>query len=152
MPVDSNEIVEYDNDKPLQTPVVVLETEKARKKGPKQIAPIFECEIFGCNQAFKTKYSLKRHYYKHYSKQELKCRFCPKKFCLPQYKKEHEYTHTGEKPYVCPQCPMRFRQRGKLSQHRKLCQNRVLEDAKDSQPDTMAGNSLFNIGSSFSGL
>ena len=83
--------------------------EKPMHKGPKQAAPIFECDIFGCNQTFKTKYSLKRHYNKHYSKKELKCRFCPKKFCLPQYRKDHEYTHTGEKPYVCNLCPMRFR-------------------------------------------
>ena len=93
----------------------------SKKKNSKKQAAIYECDIHGCNKAFNTKYSLKRHYNKHYSKKSLKCRFCPKKFCLAQYKREHEYTHTGEKPFACPTCPARFRQRGKLSNHRKLC-------------------------------
>ena len=96
---------------------------KAKRTGAeraKQVA-IFECDLFGCNSVFKTKYSLQRHYKKHYSTKDLKCRFCSKSFCLPQYKEEHEYTHTGEKPFLCSMCPMRFRQRGKLSHHRKIC-------------------------------
>ena len=35
----------------------------ARQKQPQ----IFECDLFGCNNVFKTKYSLQRHYKKHYS-------------------------------------------------------------------------------------
>jgi hypothetical protein len=77
----------------------------------------FKCDIFGCEQAFKTKFSLKRHFKKHYVK-KLKCKFCDKAFGLQQYLEEHEHTHTGEKPYACPSCPMTFRQRGKLSLHR----------------------------------
>ena len=74
---------------------------QTKKNGTdRQKAPaIFECDIFGCDAAFKTKFSLQRHYKKHYSKKDLKCRFCTKSFCLQQYKEEHEYTHTGEKPF-----------------------------------------------------
>ena len=101
-------------------------------------AAIFECDIYGCNTAFKTKFSLQRHYKKHYSKKEIKCRFCVKTFCLPQYKEEHEYTHTGEKPFACTFCSMRFRQRGKLSHHKKLCGNRP-----EAQNQTNHGNDSF---------
>ena len=90
----------------------------------KEELAIFECDIYKCNATFKTKFSLQRHYKKHYSKKDLRCRFCPKSFCLQQYKEEHEYTHTGEKPFRCSLCSMRFRQRGKLSHHRKICPNR----------------------------
>ncbi len=46
---------------------------------------------------------------------------------LPQYLEEHEYTHTGEKPYVCGinGCAETFRQRGKLSIHKKNAHNSV---------------------------
>lgn len=87
-------------------PAVILQATKA-KQSKKE--PIYECDIYGCNSAFSTKYSLLRHYKKHYSKKEIKCRFCDKRFCLPQYKEEHEYTHTGEKPFLCPICGIGFR-------------------------------------------
>eukprot|EP00347_Sterkiella_histriomuscorum_P003085 403365648 len=53
-------------------------------------------------------------------------------FSLPQYLEEHEYTHTGAKPFVCGinNCAETFRQRGKLSIHRKNAhQNRMNDDA-----------------------
>ena len=90
----------------------------------KKAASIFECDLYGCKSAFPTKFSLQRHYKKHYSKKELKCKYCSKSFCLPQYKEEHEYTHTGERPFHCNMCSMQFRQRGKLSHHKKVCPNR----------------------------
>ena len=110
---------------PVQTTAIngSLMTKKSGADRSKNLA-IFECDIFGCTAAFKTKFSLQRHYKKHYSKKDLKCRFCVKSFCLPQYKEEHEYTHTGEKPFSCNMCQMQFRQRGKLSHHRKICPNR----------------------------
>ena len=49
------------------------------------------------------------------------CRFCGKRFALPQYLREHECIHTGEKLYVCgiSGCDMEFRQAVKLFLHRK---------------------------------
>jgi len=101
---------------------------KSVKSQAKKLA-IFECDIDGCLASFPTKFSLQRHYKKHYSKKEMKCRFCNKSFCLQQYRDEHEYTHTGEKPYSCNMCGMRFRQRGKLSHHRKNCPRRADDPA-----------------------
>lgn len=49
---------------------------------------MFKCDLLGCEQTFKTKYSLKRHFKKHYVK-NLKCKFCDKKFGLQQYLEEH---------------------------------------------------------------
>lgn len=42
-------------------------------------------------------------------------------FALPQYLKEHQYTHTNQQPFVCgvDDCLESFRQRGKLSLHRR---------------------------------
>jgi len=82
---------------------------------------LFICDIFGCEAAFKTKFSLKRHYKKHYTKKSLACRYCTKHFNLLQYLEEHEHTHTGLKPYECNLCSMKFRQRGKLSHHKRSC-------------------------------
>lgn len=107
----------------MKDSALVLKKEREESSKHEKVA-IFECDLFGCSAAFKTKFSLQRHYKKHYTKKEIKCRFCNKSFCLPQYKEEHEYTHTGEKPFLCPTCPMRFRQRGKLCHHRKNCPNR----------------------------
>ena len=90
-----------------------------QKELDKKNLKLFVCDIFGCEAAFKTKFSLKRHYKKHYTKKSLACRYCPKHFNLPQYLEEHEHTHTGQKPYACPHCPMKFRQRGKLSHHKR---------------------------------
>jgi len=79
---------------------------------------MFKCDLLGCEQTFKTKYSLKRHFKKHYVK-NLKCKFCDKKFGLQQYLEEHEHIHTGLKPYKCSMCASTFRQRGKLWLHKQ---------------------------------
>lgn len=100
----------------------------AQKKNP--IHRLFKCDIFGCEQTFNTKFSLKRHFKKHYVK-KLKCKFCSKVFGLEQYRREHEHTHTGEKPYGCSECPMVFRQRGKLSLHRNAMHSYSLRPQKD---------------------
>ena len=118
-------------DDPVIMPVAQPIISQQPKVKPSKKVAIFECDIYGCNSAFKTKFSLQRHYKRHYSKKELKCRFCDKSFCLPQYKEEHEYTHTGLKPFVCPYCSMGFRQRGKLSNHKKVCTDRP--DAPESR-------------------
>ena len=80
---------------------------------------VFECA--SCNKVFTSKFSLSRHQLIHSNEKAYKCRFCGKGFALNQYRKEHECIHTGEKPYVCGVngCQERFRQRGKLSLHRR---------------------------------
>jgi uncharacterized Zn-finger protein len=80
-----------------------------------------KCDFRDCEKLFSTKYSLKRHIMKHSNKKRHICKHCQKGFTLPQYLEEHEYTHTGEKPFVCGvgECIEVFRQRGKLSIHRK---------------------------------
>ena len=60
---------------------------------------IFQCDLLSCGQTFKTKFSLKRHYKKHFQKKVYPCKFCHKRFNLQQYLKEHEHIHTGLKPY-----------------------------------------------------
>lgn len=79
----------------------------------------YKCET--CDQIFTTKFSLSRHSLVHSKEKPFKCRFCDKRFALNQYRKEHECIHTNEKPYVCGVngCQERFRQRGKLSLHRR---------------------------------
>lgn len=80
---------------------------------------IFACQK--CDKKFTTKFSLNRHQFIHSQVKRFTCKFCPKKFALKQYLKEHECIHTNSRPYVCGVngCQMRFRQRGKLSLHRR---------------------------------
>ena len=80
---------------------------------------IFSCS--SCPKEFTTKFSLNRHQLVHNQVKNFTCNFCPKKFALKQYLKEHECIHTNSRPYVCGVngCQQRFRQRGKLSLHRR---------------------------------
>lgn len=80
---------------------------------------IFACEK--CEKMFTTKFSLNRHQFIHSNVKKFVCKFCPKRFALKQYLKEHECIHTDDKPYVCGVngCKQMFRQRGKLSLHRR---------------------------------
>ncbi|TNV84241.1 hypothetical protein FGO68_gene17806 [Halteria grandinella] len=87
-----------------------------------EIAPgVYQCEFPSCSKRFTTKFSLKRHYYIHSRKKTFPCSFCNKVFALPQYLREHQYTHTNQQPFVCgvDGCTESFRQRGKLSLHRR---------------------------------
>lgn len=81
----------------------------------------FECEFPDCGKRFTTRFSLKRHYYIHSKKKTFTCEFCPKSFALPQYLREHQFTHTNQQPFLCgvDGCTESFRQRGKLSLHRR---------------------------------
>jgi len=81
----------------------------------------FACPWKGCGRLFRAQFSLNRHMVLHTDAKKYGCRFCQRKFSLPQYLREHEYTHTKELPYVCgiAGCSMRFRQAGKLSLHRR---------------------------------
>lgn len=80
---------------------------------------VFICEK--CDKMFTTKFSLNRHQFIHSNVKKYVCKYCPKKFALKQYLKEHECIHTNDKPYVCGVngCQQKFRQRGKLSLHRR---------------------------------
>ncbi len=92
-----------------------LEESKVRE------AKKFACEYPGCGRLFKTKFSMKRHTFVHSEDKKYICKYCNKRFALPQYMREHMYTHTKDKPYICgvSGCLERFRQAGKLSLHRR---------------------------------
>lgn len=81
----------------------------------------YRCDLRNCNKTFTTKFSLKRHNKLHISEKKFKCSQCTKAFTLEQYLIEHEHTHTGARPYICdyPDCNADFRQRGKLSEHKR---------------------------------
>lgn len=83
---------------------------------------MFRCDFKGCKGQFSTKYSLKRHLKIHANKKSHVCKQCSKRFTLAQYLEEHEFIHTGLKPFLCAieGCNESFRQKGKLSIHRKL--------------------------------
>ena len=53
---------------------------------------------------------------------EFKCRFCLKAMSSKLILVEHEYIHTGEKPNLCrhPGCQFRFRQKSRLSLHKRV--------------------------------
>lgn len=82
---------------------------------------VYKCDVRECEKLFSSKFSLKRHNLKHINSKKHICSHCQKAFSLPQYLEEHEYTHTGARPFVCGinNCVETFRQRGKLSIHRK---------------------------------
>mmetsp|Transcript_9283 Transcript_9283/g.10118 ORF Transcript_9283/g.10118 Transcript_9283/m.10118 type:complete len:252 (-) Transcript_9283:1213-1968(-) len=94
---------------------------------------IHKCSLPGCSKEFKSKYSLKRHIMSHMNIKRYDCPHCDKRFLLKQYLKEHIYIHTGERPYLCPflGCSKSFRQRGKLSIHKKKAHKP--EDPRKSQ-------------------
>lgn len=75
--------------------------EATRLLKPRPAPKNFKCDLQSCSEKFKTKFSLKRHYKKHFTKKELACSFCTKRFNLLQYLQEHEHTHSGAKPYGC---------------------------------------------------
>lgn len=120
---------------------------------------IFVCDK--CDKKFTTKFSLNRHQFIHSQVKKYGCRFCPKRFALKQYLKEHECIHTNSRPYVCGVngCQMRFRQRGKLSLHRrkhkgyKMKEYTLIKEQADlsenmSETETLANKSHQNINNS----
>ena len=74
-----------------------------------------------CSKTFSTNFSLVRHQLVHTQIKPFQCAFCTKTFALAQYQREHEFIHTNLKPFVCGVngCTESFRQRGKLSLHRR---------------------------------
>jgi len=81
----------------------------------------FFCDVSGCNKAYTTRFSLRRHIASHSAVKSHVCLLCFKSFTLAQYLKEHMYIHTQQKPFKCdfPGCSRTFRQAGKLSMHKK---------------------------------
>ncbi len=97
----------------------------------------FACPYDGCGRLFRTKFSMKRHTLVHNADKNYECKYCHKKFALPQYLREHTYTHTRDRPYVCgvAGCQKRFRQAGKLSLHRRTHKEYVLKQYASHQKD-----------------
>lgn len=94
-----------------------LENEKISIGGKRT----FTCEYPGCGQAFRTKFSCKRHSLTHTKEKPHTCEECGKKFSLMQHLKEHSYRHSKQKPYVCGVrgCSQSFRHASELSLHRR---------------------------------
>ena len=66
---------------------------------------IYVCPHAGCNQTYKSKYSLQRHLTKHMENSKpFKCNVCGASFALAQYLKDHMNGHKGLKPYKCSIC------------------------------------------------
>eukprot|EP00357_Protocruzia_adherens_P024082 CAMPEP_0114998534 /NCGR_PEP_ID=MMETSP0216-20121206/15564_1 /TAXON_ID=223996 /ORGANISM="Protocruzia adherens, Strain Boccale" /LENGTH=183 /DNA_ID=CAMNT_0002363149 /DNA_START=114 /DNA_END=665 /DNA_ORIENTATION=+ len=103
---------------------------------------LIKCHMPDCNKIFTRRYTFERHIQNHDKMKKHICSFCGKRFGLKQYLKEHIFIHTGEKPYLCPfkGCTKRFRQRGKLSIHKKHHRERddeeeeVRPESEDESP------------------
>eukprot|EP00347_Sterkiella_histriomuscorum_P011095 403373773 len=107
----------------------------------------FDCQFPGCKKCFTTKFSLKRHYYIHSRRKTFNCEYCDKVFALPQYLREHQYTHTNQQPFVCgvDGCTESFRQRGKLSLHRRTHSNFNKKDYRILNADLNKKNQLLQL-------
>eukprot|EP00347_Sterkiella_histriomuscorum_P004435 403360469 len=107
----------------------------------------FDCQFPGCKKCFTTKFSLKRHYYIHSRRKTFNCEYCDKVFALPQYLREHQYTHTNQQPFVCgvDGCTESFRQRGKLSLHRRTHSNFNKKDYRILNADLNKKNQLLQV-------
>eukprot|EP00357_Protocruzia_adherens_P004413 CAMPEP_0115019300 /NCGR_PEP_ID=MMETSP0216-20121206/29356_1 /TAXON_ID=223996 /ORGANISM="Protocruzia adherens, Strain Boccale" /LENGTH=303 /DNA_ID=CAMNT_0002390733 /DNA_START=105 /DNA_END=1017 /DNA_ORIENTATION=+ len=81
---------------------------------------LYACPYPECGKFYTRIYTLNKHLPTHGTRKHV-CEECGKKFSLKQYLKEHKLTHTGERPYKCTYagCTRTFRQRGKLSIHKK---------------------------------
>jgi len=90
-----------------------------------QYGQLFGCKL--CGKSFTREHTLKMHLFVHFKIKRFACDICCKRFTLKQHLREHAVTHTKEKPYKCsfPGCNDRFRQRAKLSVHKKMHQVKV---------------------------
>mmetsp|Transcript_64466 Transcript_64466/g.74027 ORF Transcript_64466/g.74027 Transcript_64466/m.74027 type:complete len:218 (-) Transcript_64466:566-1219(-) len=79
----------------------------------------YQCKI--CNKVLTRESTAKHHLRIHFNIKKYECEVCSRRFTMKQYLVEHRYTHTQERPYKCkfPGCNRTFRQRGKLSIHRR---------------------------------
>eukprot|EP00357_Protocruzia_adherens_P024370 CAMPEP_0115009752 /NCGR_PEP_ID=MMETSP0216-20121206/22843_1 /TAXON_ID=223996 /ORGANISM="Protocruzia adherens, Strain Boccale" /LENGTH=177 /DNA_ID=CAMNT_0002377707 /DNA_START=223 /DNA_END=756 /DNA_ORIENTATION=+ len=80
---------------------------------------LYKCKI--CSKYMLREYSLRVHLLQHLNIKRFQCDRCQKKFSSRQYLSDHMNTHTGNKPYKCSYegCDAAFKQRAKLSKHRR---------------------------------
>ncbi|KAG2457394.1 zinc finger protein 62 homolog [Polypterus senegalus] len=76
---------------------------------------LFHCSV--CDQTFRFKSGLKRHFARHTGAKPYPCPHCPKTFKHSFNLSSHLRTHTGEKPYLCPICNKGFRDSTGLLHH-----------------------------------
>ncbi|XP_033872143.3 zinc finger protein 665-like [Acipenser ruthenus] len=76
---------------------------------------LFHCSV--CEQTFRFKSGLKRHFARHTVAKPFPCPRCPKTFKHSFNLSSHLRTHSGDKPYVCPLCQKGFRDSTGLLHH-----------------------------------
>eukprot|EP00357_Protocruzia_adherens_P023372 CAMPEP_0114986004 /NCGR_PEP_ID=MMETSP0216-20121206/8188_1 /TAXON_ID=223996 /ORGANISM="Protocruzia adherens, Strain Boccale" /LENGTH=190 /DNA_ID=CAMNT_0002348397 /DNA_START=232 /DNA_END=804 /DNA_ORIENTATION=+ len=92
-----------------------------------------------CGKLFTRNYSLKVHILGHLNIKRFECEICFKRFNSRQYLNDHLNIHSGARPYECPfpNCGQTFKQRAKLSVHRRSAHNDVAKRQRRvlSQPE-----------------
>ncbi|XP_043936926.1 flt3-interacting zinc finger protein 1-like [Protopterus annectens] len=94
---------------------------------------LFHC--IACDQKFRFKSGLKRHFARHTGLKPYECKFCGKCFKHTFNLASHIRIHTGERPYKCTLCKKGFRDSTGLLHHRvvhtgeklfkcEICENR----------------------------
>ncbi|GAB5370859.1 hypothetical protein AAMO2058_001529400 [Amorphochlora amoebiformis] len=86
-------------------------------------AKSFPCTFEGCQDAFSTRFSLKRHMKKHTGERPFECPYkCGKSFAEKSTLTRHVRVHTGKRPYVCkfPGCEKSFADRTNIKRHELL--------------------------------
>mmetsp|Transcript_39940 Transcript_39940/g.45590 ORF Transcript_39940/g.45590 Transcript_39940/m.45590 type:complete len:184 (+) Transcript_39940:91-642(+) len=94
----------------------------------------YKCKM--CGKLFTRNYSLKVHILSHLNIKRFECQICFKRFNSKQYLNDHLNIHSGDRPYVCPfeGCGLTFKQRAKLSVHRKTVHNDVAKRTRRVLP------------------
>ncbi|XP_041088385.1 zinc finger protein 551-like [Polyodon spathula] len=87
---------------------------EASPEGPSK-EELFHCSV--CEQTFRFKSGLKRHFARHTVAKPFPCPRCPKTFKHSFNLSSHLRTHSGDKPYVCPLCQKGFRDSTGLLHH-----------------------------------
>ena len=90
---------------------------KAMKKVIHTGEKSYACKF--CKKAFIHRCALSRHEKTHKG-EKIHCSFCKKTFDHGSCLKRHELIHTGEKPHHCNLCDKKFRQKNRLTEHKKV--------------------------------
>mmetsp|Transcript_65216 Transcript_65216/g.74957 ORF Transcript_65216/g.74957 Transcript_65216/m.74957 type:complete len:193 (+) Transcript_65216:485-1063(+) len=103
----------------------------------------FKCKV--CSRMFTRLYSLKLHILNHLNIKRFECEICAKRFNSKHYLMDHLNIHTGNMPYKCnvPGCVQTFRQRAKLSRHKRL--NHGLEGIKSSLASDVSSSKVYKM-------